>query len=114
MGTESQRFPADLSLEDMYSMAKSLGSELQSLTKQYEPESVSRVVPKWCGTGAAGEFCGRWERAELYRGGSADQSNVEYGQRRATVASVYTKPDLYNPKGTTNPRDRIRAPTDTA
>ncbi|XP_068125754.1 uncharacterized protein [Hyperolius riggenbachi] len=41
-----RRAPAALSLEDVYSMAKSLGSELQSLTKQYGPESVSGVVPQ--------------------------------------------------------------------
>ncbi|KAM5179706.1 rab-interacting lysosomal protein [Mantella aurantiaca] len=41
-----RRVPATLSLEDVYSMAKSLGSELQSLTEQYGPESVSGVVPQ--------------------------------------------------------------------
>ncbi|XP_018429144.1 PREDICTED: rab-interacting lysosomal protein [Nanorana parkeri] len=41
-----RRAPAALSLEDVYSMATSLGSELQSLTEQYGPESVSGVVPQ--------------------------------------------------------------------
>ncbi|XP_063812162.1 rab-interacting lysosomal protein [Pseudophryne corroboree] len=40
------RAPASLSLDDVYSMAKSLGSELQDLTEQYGPESVSGVVPQ--------------------------------------------------------------------
>ncbi|XP_069617444.1 rab-interacting lysosomal protein isoform X1 [Ranitomeya imitator] len=40
------RAPGLLSLEDVYSMAKSLGSELQKLTEQYGPESVSGVVPQ--------------------------------------------------------------------
>ncbi|XP_066455771.1 rab-interacting lysosomal protein [Eleutherodactylus coqui] len=40
------RAPSSLSLEDVYSMAKSLGSELQQLTEQYGPESVSGVVPQ--------------------------------------------------------------------
>ncbi|KAM3933171.1 rab-interacting lysosomal protein [Leptodactylus fuscus] len=38
--------PGSLSLDDVYSMAKSLGSELQKLTEQYGPESVSGVVPQ--------------------------------------------------------------------
>ncbi|KAM9319571.1 rab-interacting lysosomal protein [Gastrophryne carolinensis] len=41
-----RRSPAFLSLEDVYSMARSLGSELQSLTEQYGPESVAGVVPQ--------------------------------------------------------------------
>lgn len=40
------RAPESLSLEDVYSMAKSLGTELQKLTEQYGPESVSGVVPQ--------------------------------------------------------------------
>ncbi|XP_075052812.1 rab-interacting lysosomal protein [Mixophyes fleayi] len=40
------RAPAALSPEDVYSMAKSLGSELQNLTEQYGLESVSGVVPQ--------------------------------------------------------------------
>ncbi|XP_073472734.1 rab-interacting lysosomal protein [Aquarana catesbeiana] len=46
VGTVWRRAPAALSLEDVYSMAKSLGSELQGLTEQYGPESVSGVVPQ--------------------------------------------------------------------
>ncbi|XP_040194319.1 rab-interacting lysosomal protein [Rana temporaria] len=46
VGTVWRRDPAALSLEDVYSMAKSLGSELQSLTEQYGPDSVSGVVPQ--------------------------------------------------------------------
>ncbi|KAG8590208.1 hypothetical protein GDO81_006680 [Engystomops pustulosus] len=38
--------PGSLSVDDVYSMAKSLGSELQKLTEQYGPESVSGVVPQ--------------------------------------------------------------------
>nr|DBA34224.1 TPA: hypothetical protein GDO54_001804 [Pyxicephalus adspersus] len=41
-----RRDPSALSLDDVYSMAKSLGSELQSLTEQYGPESVAGVVPQ--------------------------------------------------------------------
>ncbi|XP_075706923.1 rab-interacting lysosomal protein isoform X2 [Rhinoderma darwinii] len=41
-----RRAPGSLSLEDVYSMAKSLGTELQKLTEQYGPESVSGVVPQ--------------------------------------------------------------------
>ncbi|XP_044142923.1 rab-interacting lysosomal protein [Bufo gargarizans] len=40
------RATGSLSLDDVYSMAKSLGSELQKLTEQYGPDSVSGVVPQ--------------------------------------------------------------------
>ncbi|XP_069801829.1 rab-interacting lysosomal protein isoform X2 [Dendropsophus ebraccatus] len=40
------RAPDSLSLEDVYSMAKSLGSELHKLTEQHGPESVAGVVPQ--------------------------------------------------------------------
>ncbi|KAE8622576.1 hypothetical protein XENTR_v10005296 [Xenopus tropicalis] len=38
--------PGSLSVQDVYSMAVCLGSELQTLTEQYGPDAVSGVVPQ--------------------------------------------------------------------